>query len=419
MTTSIGVAQLLAVFFGCIFFGLDLVTTGICLRVLFDDSQKHGRYSILHRVYIFCVLFMLCDAIFLVVLQFVLALRIFIDYNGTGGPTAALLGPASKLGQLQDFPYGLQTVIGDALFIHRAYTVYERDWRVLAFFIPPYLVVSNSHHVAITATGADALSPFLTPALVCSFAINVAATSLIVRKIVKVLQSTRSHDTGEALEAARAGARRRFFHRVLRIAVESGALYSTSVLAFIVTFLARDPISHVFSGIVVMNIAIAFNLIIIRVHQGRTMDAHVDNDTRPVSTIVFEGANGRTATIHSLGRAAECAEGEDSEHLKTATGSSKSTAQETYDFLLYFRKDFAKFKCTKYAQVWKPSSILTKTCRSIVAPDYACVLNGADNVGSTELTAMAVLNVEIAQLRAAGGFAEVASQSPRPNQASS
>ncbi|PIL34521.1 hypothetical protein GSI_03299 [Ganoderma sinense ZZ0214-1] len=163
----------------------------------------------------------------------------FIWYHGPGGAIGEFSDISYWVNVMKTVAYVAQTSIGDGMLIYRCYVVYGgHGWLVaapLSVLWVAGIVVSviwayiefTFHTNALLDIGQ--LKPFITSTISITLALNLAATSLIVHKIC--------------------------------------------VVAFFAVYLASNNAQYGVSDCIVQIIGIAFNLIIIRVDQGKALEA--------------------------------------------------------------------------------------------------------------------------------------------------
>ncbi|KAI0060439.1 hypothetical protein BV25DRAFT_1917786 [Artomyces pyxidatus] len=266
----IDIAVLSGVLVTGMLYGVHLVTFGKVLWVLF--SKTHSRQSgRVHLMIATLLLFAVGTAYIAVTFRHVL--DAFVWYTGPGGPTGQLTQISNKVLNMVSILYIVQTSLGDGMLIYRCYIVYQGNWNVV--FLPITLWVAcvvlggfqvhtalTIHEVALLSTSE--LVPFTTSALSMTLAVNLITTSLIVGKIWLIQRQSRrlfGSDPGG-----------RMLTRAIVIVVESGAMYTTAVFVFFVLDLCSSNVEYPVGQCVVQIIGIAFNLIIIRVDQGRTAE---------------------------------------------------------------------------------------------------------------------------------------------------
>ncbi|KAI0652663.1 hypothetical protein C8Q79DRAFT_1005830 [Trametes meyenii] len=191
-------------------------------------------------------------------------LAFVIHANAPGGP-AAFFNQLSNFTQMFGSTlYVAQTLLGDAMVLYRCYLVWERRVWVVAF--PGVLLLGS------TATGVGILYAFdrvdpqasifvvqlghwITAFFSMTFSTNVICTSLVAYRIWAI---NRTHLS--------------FRHRALRPAmiliVESGALYSATLLALLVLYNADSWFQYVILDAVSPIVGIVFSAIMLRIATG-------------------------------------------------------------------------------------------------------------------------------------------------------
>ncbi|KAI8983404.1 hypothetical protein BD414DRAFT_418722 [Trametes punicea] len=180
-------------------------------------------------------------------------------------------GPAAFFNELSNFTqmfgstlYVLQTLLGDAMVLYRCYLVWERKWTVIAF---PCVLLLGS-----TATGIGILYSFdkvvpqasifvvqlghwITAFFSMTFVTNVICTVLVAYRIWAMNRKTVS-----------------FRHRKLRpvmvLIVESGAVYSATLLALLILYNVDSWFQYVVLDAVSAIVGIVFSVIMYRIATG-------------------------------------------------------------------------------------------------------------------------------------------------------
>ncbi|KAI0714622.1 hypothetical protein C8Q76DRAFT_795482 [Earliella scabrosa] len=161
--------------------------------------------------------------------------------------------------------YHMQTLIFDGVVIYRTYVV----WARLDVVVLPFLAWCGLLAVCIgtnvscaTASGsARADDPFANPTgrwiaatYSMTFILNFSATGLLAWRIWTISRRTEPFTyRGSSLRP------------LMRVVLESGALYSLTVLAALVLFLARSNGVYVVLDMISPIISIAFNMIVVRI----------------------------------------------------------------------------------------------------------------------------------------------------------
>ncbi|TCD63101.1 hypothetical protein EIP91_006005 [Steccherinum ochraceum] len=270
------IAQLVALFVESVLYGAFLMTFGMCVHALWN-SQLSGSSQ--KRMFIAVALLLFLFATSDVAFGLRHLIDAFIYYRGSGGAIQELSDIAYWVNVMKAINYSCQTSIADWVMIYRCYILYGRSWKVIAALIVLWLagIVSEvfscfsefTEHRA-TNLNSDRLTPWLTSTLAVTMTLNVIATGLIVYRIWSVERSSTGMIIYSRGSSERQGSA---LKRAMRIIIESGALYTVSVFLFFVTFLAKHNAQYATSDAVVQVIGIAFNMIIIRISQRRSVDA--------------------------------------------------------------------------------------------------------------------------------------------------
>ncbi|KAH8078720.1 hypothetical protein BXZ70DRAFT_657842 [Cristinia sonorae] len=160
--------------------------------------------------------------------------------------------------------YNVQTLILDAVVIYRAYVVWQK-WSVV--LIPGLgwcglLASIIGLNYALATVPVDATDVFafaahtqgwITAVYATTLATNVTATGLLAYRIWSVNRRASEFLTSNRLKM------------VLHIVLESGLIYSVTIVVALVAFLASSRISSVLLDLISPIISIVFNMIIVRV----------------------------------------------------------------------------------------------------------------------------------------------------------
>ncbi|KAF7350785.1 hypothetical protein MSAN_01639700 [Mycena sanguinolenta] len=223
---------------GTFFYGIYLVLFSICIYILLNRPRPGNA-----------VLFVTATALFtLCTVQAVLNLVLGaadIDYIDI---------PYHKIARAGDSIYGVTNIIADALVIYRCYIVWDRNIYVI---ILPLLML------AVTSVfGVDIKLP-ANPYFSLSLATNVLVTALTAGRIWWICRQCRLYSRFRTAQQRRCMS-------AIGIIVESGALYSGTVLAYLIlgtipkVSIVQEPIYEMMAQIM----GIAPTLIIVRVGLG-------------------------------------------------------------------------------------------------------------------------------------------------------
>jgi len=279
-------AEIVSLFVESIFYGLYIVSFGACVRILFSGA---GVGSGINRTMLIAAVSM---AIF-GTLDLALALRhvldAFIWYHGPGGATAEFENVSFWIQVTRTGCYVVQTLIGDLILIYRCYVVYNRRWLVIVVSLIMWtgtlacgitLIYVNSHLKLSTNFDEKHLVTFLTALSVLSMVQSLVTTSLIAFRILTIDRQVAQFRSSN----------RSKLRPTIRIIIESGAVYTISLIIFLVVFLCSNNAQYALSDAIMMIIGIVFNMIIVRIHQGRTAEQ--------TATIIMSGtSSGRSLTF--------------------------------------------------------------------------------------------------------------------------
>ncbi|KAH8092475.1 hypothetical protein BXZ70DRAFT_455547 [Cristinia sonorae] len=287
----IDVAQLLALPLKSIFYGLHIVTLCLCVQVLLFSPHRHNikRRSRFLSPFFLVTLIMFALGTFDLALAIQHVMDAFVWYNGPGGAKGEFANISYWVNVMQTVIYFTQSGVADKVLIYRCFVVYNRNWLILvALSLFSFaLAVCSAFTAYIEFTlhteallNVKRLTPFVTPLFVLALALNLIATSLIVYKIWSV-----SSDTAEvAVSSYGNGRHGSSMRHAMRIIIESGAIYTTAVVIFFITYLSRSNAQYVVAACMVQLIGIVFNLLIIRLDRGRSIS---DTENRPHDTGVM------------------------------------------------------------------------------------------------------------------------------------
>ncbi|KAF8551210.1 hypothetical protein OG21DRAFT_1513063 [Imleria badia] len=158
--------------------------------------------------------------------------------------------------------YMLQTLLGDGVVIYRCYAVWQSWWITIVS-----IVLWTS--VAVTGVGcvyfdskatvdrenifAPSTGPWITAFLAATLFTNIISTSLLAFRIWKVGKRVRMSSHASVLWP------------VLRVVLDAGVLYSVSLLAALLCFVAKNRGHYVLIDMIMPIISITFYMVIIRI----------------------------------------------------------------------------------------------------------------------------------------------------------
>ncbi|KAJ7061150.1 hypothetical protein C8F01DRAFT_1288369 [Mycena amicta] len=286
-------AQLYTQLLEAIFWGFHIVSLVFCLKALLR-SPKGGwkRSKEISKVMLCVVLLMACIGTFDLGLTFAVNLNALVFYTGPGGPDAAFNNTSGWMDLMSVIDVILQISLGDVMLIYRCFIVYGRSWRAIA--IPVLLAVTGLVLIILVIffqvtlpPGAQFASPYkeLTIATwAITISINIVTTGLIIYRIWRV---DRVH-----LEVMNV-ASRHTYRNAQRVIIESGLMSTTVTGITVILYISGSGAFSPLTGIDIQMVAIAFNLILIRVYRNRALGEREATRTNP--TLGGPGS-GRTRT---------------------------------------------------------------------------------------------------------------------------
>ncbi|KDQ53875.1 hypothetical protein JAAARDRAFT_38840 [Jaapia argillacea MUCL 33604] len=266
-------AQLLAIFVESIAFGMFVVLYGISLWVLRKKTRTQERKN---RLLIIVITIMMILAIAHLAIDLARLLDGFITNGVTADATVAFYANLSHPTEYSKTAiYVTQTLIGDAFVIYRTWVVWNRTWWVTV--IPTLLLVGNaitgygcSYQMSKTVPGASvfisSLSTYITAFFCMTFATNVICTLMIAGRLMMRQKTIGSH-TKHSLWP------------VVSMVVESGAIYSAALIAFLIAYLVNSNGQYPALDIIQPLIGVTFSLILVRVGLG--LSSGVSDPTAP------------------------------------------------------------------------------------------------------------------------------------------
>ncbi|KAJ7290479.1 hypothetical protein C8J57DRAFT_1275951 [Mycena rebaudengoi] len=228
---------------GTFFYGIYFVLFCICMYILLHRPSSRGNTVLL------------VTAIALFTFSTILIVLILVLVTAEIEELASI--PSDSIQNAAYIIYAINNSIADGLLIYRCYAVWNHDWRVIV--LPVMLLIAS------TACGLDVFLD-ATPQFAVILATNFLATGLTAGRIWWI-----SHHSRAYLGAA---AQRRYASAIALI-VESGMLYSATILAFLIVISfpsLSSTLEEPLLQIVTQVMGIAPTLIIVRVGLGVTVE---------------------------------------------------------------------------------------------------------------------------------------------------
>ncbi|KAK0219735.1 hypothetical protein EDD85DRAFT_960916 [Armillaria nabsnona] len=263
-------ASIIALFVESAFWGIFMVTFGLCLRALLWSNMGFKPYSQIDRPMVAVCIAM---PIFATVNLALNVLRA-VESVGASGISEQFTNLGSATETVKFICVNVQTLIADAMLTYRCWVIYSKSWAialipgilwlgVLVAAILNIIVLHSIHSESLTV--AKSLRPIVTSFWSISIALNIIATVLIVTRIYRVDRS--NADFSIATRSTSRSRRYTRLQQIMRIIIESGALYTSVAITTCATYVSGSQGVYVTSAIEMQTVGIAFNLIIIRVSQ--------------------------------------------------------------------------------------------------------------------------------------------------------
>ncbi|KAJ7779391.1 hypothetical protein DFH07DRAFT_950456 [Mycena maculata] len=233
-----------------------------------------------------------------IICRWVVTRSAFIDHGDTSNTISLyLLEPPLWEAVLAAVVFSINTLIADCILVWRCWTVWNRNWLIVALPLLSTLVGAALGFKSIQEQAAYVLNPnldrakfinFATPYFGLSLATTCVATLLIIFRIVTMTE--------------RATRKSRGYVRLIEIIVESALLYSVA-LAVLLPYLVRNSADSAYPQAVVAQITgMAPTLIVARISlgfarpeetwQSPTTSLHISGRLAPpASSIALTGMN--------------------------------------------------------------------------------------------------------------------------------
>ncbi|CAL1707855.1 unnamed protein product [Somion occarium] len=271
-------SKLVSIFVQTLLYGVFSVLFVISIWVL---RRKMAAKSGMSTVMFWTAITMWVLATMHIGVNFTRIIKAFVIFKDEPG------GPAAYFNQLSNFTnifgstiYVAQTLIGDGFVLYRSAVVWNRKLWIIAF--PCLLLLGSTvcgigilYSFAKITTHAEIfaaeLKQWITSFFTLTLSTNVICTGLLAFKIWRVNKlSTRVGATN--------------LMPVLLVVVESGAIYSATLITLLATYLAGSWAQYLLLDAVSPMVGIVFSLVIVRLGLG------------------LSSPNGATHTLRDVGR---------------------------------------------------------------------------------------------------------------------
>ncbi|KAJ7647039.1 hypothetical protein FB45DRAFT_186973 [Roridomyces roridus] len=303
-------AQIVGLFMETLLYGVYLVTLAQCLRALLWSPADHCFKKVIHWHMLAAAMLMFTFATLDVAFGLRHNLDAFVYYTGPGGAKEEFEN-ISYWVQVTD--YVAQTCVGDSILIYRCWMIWNKRWLIVLPSIVLWLAGTTCGAILIhtfatmqtpALTETTSATPWVDGMTALTLAMNLLSTFLIVCRIWSIDRET------TALMATSTGANRRVskLRMVMRILIDSAALYTVCVIVFVATYVAGSNANYGTSDNLVQIIGISFNLIIIRVNSESEAAASAP-ESRVTHSLRWGGPVRRRDTLFTTypGRASDIA----------------------------------------------------------------------------------------------------------------
>ncbi|OCH91913.1 hypothetical protein OBBRIDRAFT_487581 [Obba rivulosa] len=295
MGISVTKARILTLFFTNIFLGIHLVTFGVSLYTQLWKNPANGRP--IKRLLVAVTLAMGIIGMLDAGLDVALNIKVW-----TSGNVSLFSDVAYWINVVKDSDKAIQPLIGDGILTYRCWVVWERRWQAIVvstilwfagLAVSIAVIAKSAMLKGFTGINAPSLTPFLGAAYTLTVALNILTTSLIVYRIWIVSRDVRRYIAGQDK-----------LTYIIRIIIESGALYSITALVTLLTAVSKSNADYIMGNALVQMTGICFNLIIIRFDQNladrnQVISVHTTSRSPPVTTVT-SGGRRKTGQVHAV-----------------------------------------------------------------------------------------------------------------------
>ncbi|KAF8520315.1 hypothetical protein JB92DRAFT_2895741 [Gautieria morchelliformis] len=254
-------ADIIAIFLETLLYGISLTLVCITLWVLVNKQDKTKTHRIMFAIAI--SLFFLATVHIILDVVRILEAFVFLPDSIPGGPIGYLGNVSNPLFIAKTVVYVTQTLIGDSLVTWRCYAVHRGNKYVIIYpalsvascAATGYFVAWNQTNVMPGSTIFQAGGAWITAFFVLTMSTNVYCTSLIVYRIWTSSRAVASYHQSSLIP-------------VILAVVESAGLYSSMLLALLITYLLNSNGQYPALDMMIPLISIVFSLIILQISFG-------------------------------------------------------------------------------------------------------------------------------------------------------
>ncbi|KXN82191.1 hypothetical protein AN958_02936 [Leucoagaricus sp. SymC.cos] len=252
-------AEILALFLENIIYGIFL--TFFLLLVVISFGEKDIRIANQRFILPVATLMMALATTHLII-DFVRVLQAFVtgDDSKAAHPIPYYEIISHPLHVAKTPVYAIQTILGDAVLVWRCYVIYNKRYYVLVpagvillANLGKCIVVSWSVSAAIPGRNIfQTASQWITAFFILTMTLNVCCTSAIVIKIW--------------LTRRQAASASRSLFPVIAVVIESGAIYTSSVLGLLIAYLSDSNGQFSALDLITPLVGVTYCLIVLQIH---------------------------------------------------------------------------------------------------------------------------------------------------------
>ncbi|KAF8068856.1 hypothetical protein FPV67DRAFT_1668910 [Lyophyllum atratum] len=269
--TKLRVAQLVAVFVECIFYGIYLVTFIASLQAILWSGPLRTWPSRLksNRSMLTAVLSMFVFSTLNLALGLVRILQGVIYNTRSGGGAVEQLG-LNWVNIVKPLTVNLQIMVADTVLIYRCWVVYNKSWQIVIFPIFLWLAglactTVNMYTQGMLTSGSRVnggiLFAGITAFWTATMTLNLYATTMIVIRIWRVVNQAAITHKLSPFASEQPQSR---LQNIMRIIVESGLVYTVVTIVVFVSHVTGSNSIYITTAAEMQIIGITFNLILIR-----------------------------------------------------------------------------------------------------------------------------------------------------------
>ncbi|KAI0739378.1 hypothetical protein C8Q80DRAFT_178754 [Daedaleopsis nitida] len=269
-------ASIFSTFFEGMLYGFSLLLFIMTVWFLGKRNKRRVSYAMLGAS---CALMLLSTADIAVNVARMYQGLVSVGPTLVGGPEQYFDDDTRVTVIVKTSLWATETLILDAVLIYRTYVV----WQSFVVIIIPSLgwcgllvtsigtnIVRANRHSALFAVE---IGSWITTMFALDLSTNLVATSMLAYKINSVIRKTSQVRSSSGLSP------------FLRVVIESGALYSATILVGLILFLIRSDGFHVVNDLTSPVISIVFNIIFVRLGLAQELSPnHRSSDVEQTDT---------------------------------------------------------------------------------------------------------------------------------------